>query len=140
MTILAFANSLYTKASGTTFMTLIGNRFFDTEAPQNTPYPYCVYLIVTDTKDWQFKERFEDIILQFSIYSTASGSTEIMGIYEALLDVYDEQYLTVAGIDQFIWMWRDTLTTMKDYVTTPQGTFGLWHYAVDFNLKYEDTP
>ena len=36
-------------ASG--FMTSIGNRFYDTEAPQGAAFPYCNYLIVTDIKD-----------------------------------------------------------------------------------------
>jgi len=129
--------ALYAKAAGSAFMISIGNRFFDTEAPPGAEFPYCVYLIVSDVKDWQFVERFEDVLIQFSIFSKASSSGEVKDIYTLLLALYDEQYLTVGGMTQFLWLWRNNLTTMRDEVTTPAGTVGVWHYAIDFDCYYE---
>lgn len=137
----ALTEALYTytvaDAVGSGFMTSIGNRFYDTEAPQDAAFPYVVYLIVTDIKDWQFVERFEDVLIQFSIFSSASSSGEAKDIYTNLVDLYDEQYLNITGMVQFLWMWRNTLTIMKDEVTTPAGTVGVWHLAVDFDVYYE---
>jgi len=122
-------------ASG--FMTSIGNRFYDTEAPQGAAYPYVVYLVVTDIKDWQFVERFEDVSIQFSIFSTASSSGEAKDIYTKLVALFDEQYLNIIGMVQFLWMWRNTTSIMKEEYTTKPGTVGIWHIAVDFDLYYE---
>lgn len=122
-------------ASG--FMTSIGNRFYDTEAPQGAAYPYCVYLIVTDIKDWQFVERFEDVSIQFSIFSSASSSGEAKDIYTNLVALFDEQYLNIGGMVQFLWMWRNITSIMKEDHTTPTGTVGVWHIAVDFDVYYE---
>jgi len=119
------------------FMTSIGNRFYDTEAPQGAVYPYVVYLIVSDVKDWQFVERFEDVLIQFSIFSTASSSGEAKDIYTKLLALFDEQYLNIAAMVQFLWMWRNITTIMKEDHTTPTGTVGVWHIAVDFDIFYE---
>ncbi len=122
-------------ASG--FMTSIGNRFYDTEAPQGAAYPYVVYLIITDIKDWQFVERFEDVSIQFSIFSTTSSSGEAKDIYTKLVALFDEQYLNIGGMVQFLWMWRNITTLMKEDHTTPTGTVGVWHLAVDFDIYYE---
>ena len=136
----ALTEALYTRAagaSGTAFMASIGSRFYDTEAPAGAEYPYCVYLIVSDVKDWQFVERFEDVLIQFSIFSTASSSGEAKDIYTLLVALFDECSLAITGYAHFLWMWRNNLTTMRDEVTTPAGTVGVWHFAVDFDLYYE---
>ena len=136
----ALTEALYTRAagaSGTAFMASIGSRFYDTEAPAGAEYPYCVYLIVSDVKDWQFVERFEDVLIQFSIFSTASSSGEAKDIYTLLVALYDEQPLVVDGMTQFLWMWRNNASIMKEEHTTPAGTASVWHIAVDFNVFYE---
>jgi len=136
----ALTEALYTRAtgaSGTAFMASIGSRFFDSEAPEGAEYPYCVYLIVTDIKDWQFVERFEDVVIQFSIFSITSSSGEAKDIYDLLNTLFDEQALVVSGMIQFLWMWRNTTSIMKEEHTTPAGTASAWHVAVDYDLYYE---
>ena len=123
-----------TIASG--FMTSIGSRLYDTEAPEGAEYPYCVYLIVSDVNEWEFVERFEDVLIQFSIFSTASGSTEIKDIYTKLKTLYDESVFSIDD-NTLVWMWRNNLTTMRDSITTPKGTAKVRHYAVDYNLLME---
>ena len=123
-------------ASG--FMTSIGSRFYDTEAPQGATFPYCVYLIVTDTPEWTWSEDFEDVLIQFSIFSATRSSLEADDIYTKLDDLYHKCSLgSIDGGKQFIWMWRNILTRMKDEITTKRGTVGVWHLAVDFNVFYE---
>jgi len=130
--------ALYTKATGSAFLTSVGGRFYENEAPEGAEFPYCCYLVVSDVKDWQFTERFRDILLQISIFSTASSSGEIKDIYTALLSLYDETTFSITG-NRLLWFWRDNLTTMRDEVTTPAGTLGVWHYAVDFSVYLEAT-
>lgn len=125
-------------AVGSGFMTSIGSRFYDTEAPQGAVFPYCNYLIVTDMPEWTWNEDFEDVLLQFSIFSKARSSGEIKDIYTKLNALYHKKSLgSIVGGKQFIWMWRSNLTTMRDEVTTRAGTVGVWHFAVDFAVFYE---
>lgn len=131
-----FTTALYTKAANSAFMTSIGNRMYENEAPEGAEFPYCVYMVVSDVKEWEFTERFRDILVQFSIFSTASGSTEIKDIYTNLLTLYDECTFKPTG-NTLVWMWRNNTTTMRDEVTTPAGTLGVWHYAVDFDCFLE---
>jgi len=125
-----------TDAVSSGFMSSIGSRLYDTEAQPGAEYPYCVYMIISDVNEWEFVERFEDVLIQFSIYSTASGSTEIKDIYTKLKTLYDESVFSIDD-NTLLWMWRNNLTTMRDSITTPNGTAGLWHYAVDYNLLME---
>lgn len=134
--------ALYTYAVtdviGSGFMASIGNRFYDTEAPQGATFPYCNYLIVTDLPEWTWSEDFEDVLIQFSIFSKASSSLEIKNIYTKLDTLYHKCSLgTISGGEQFLWMWRSNLTTMRDEVTTRAGTVGVWHFAVDYDIFYE---
>ena len=133
-----FTTALYTKAAGSAFMTSIGSRFIENEADDGTEFPYAVFSVVSDVKDWQFSERFRDILLQVSIFSSASSSGEIKDIYTNLLSLYDECTFNLTS-NRLLWMWRNNLTTMRDEVTTPTGTLGVWHYAVDFDVYLEDT-
>ena len=130
--------AIFAKAAGTAFLTAIANRFYDTEAPQGSDFPYCVYKIVVDVKEGQFTERFEDILVQFSIFSTLASSSEANDIYTKLNAVYDESVITPTGY-RSIWMWKNNLTTFKDEVTTPKGTVGVWAYHVDYDYLIEDT-
>ena len=125
-----------TDAVSSGFMTSIGSRLYENEAPEGAEFPYAVYMIVSDVKDWQFTERFRDVLIQFSIFSSASSSGEIKDIYTKLLALYDECSFNITS-NTLVWFWRNNLTTMRDEVTTPTGTLGVWHYAVDFDCYLE---
>ena len=136
-----FTTALYTHATtdtiGSGFMSAIGNRMYENESPLDAEFPHCVYHVISDVKDWQFTERFRDILVQFSLFSTASGSTEIKELYTKLLTLYDECSFTITS-NTLVWFWRNNLATMRDEVTTDAGTFGVWHYAVDFEIYLEE--
>jgi len=133
-----FTTALYSKASGSAFMTSIGSRFYDSEAPEGAEFPYAVYMVVSDVKGWEFSERFRDILLQVSIFSSASSSGEIKDIFTNLVALYDECTFNLTS-NRLLWFWLNNLTTMRDEVTTPSGTLGVFHYAVDFDVYLEDT-
>ena len=133
-----FTEALYTKAAGSTFMSSLGNRLYEDEAPEGAEFPYAVYLIPSEVKEWQFTERFRDILLQISICSIASSSGEIKDIYTKLLTLYDECSFSITS-NRLLWFWFNNVTEMKDEFTTPTGTHGGRHYAVDFDVYLEDT-
>ena len=118
-------NGIYTLYSGvsakavTLQTSLTGGLHFYT-ATQNTNYPYAVYFMVSNVPERTFQERFENSIIQFNIFSSREHSTdapsEIVGIRDDLVDLYDECALTITGythlsmlriFDELLYPWDD---------------------------------
>jgi hypothetical protein len=127
---------IYSKAAGSALMTSIGSRLYKGRAPANATYPYVVYSVVTDMPDVTFTEDYEDVIIQFSLYSSASGTTEIENMYTYLKAVYDECELTITD-ETLICMKRDNAVFQAEDHTTPSGTAQVWAYYVDYSVYVE---
>lgn len=125
------STALYSKLSGSSFMSAIGSRVFKGYAPDGTEYPYCVYLLVSDVPEYTFSEIYSHVIIQFSIFSNASGSTEVEDLYTYLKALYDECSLTITS-SKLVWMRRENATLNVEDHTTPSGTQQVWHYAVEY--------
>lgn len=128
--------AIYSKISGSSLSTAIGGRFYKNRAPEDAEYPYVVYMIVTDTPDYNFKTTIEDVIIQFSIFSAKQSSTEAENLYGYLKTLYDDCTFTVTG-SSLIWMIRQNAILMVEDHTVSNGTIQVWHYAVDYNIKTE---
>jgi len=50
------SEGIYGKLSGSTFASDIGNRFYKSQAPDGTQYPYAVYMMPTDIPEYTFSE------------------------------------------------------------------------------------
>ena len=127
-------SAIMTKCAGSALSTDVGGRIFLDEAPEGTEYPYIVFMIVSDTPDKTFTEIYEDVLVQFSLYSASASAAEISTMYADLKALFDECALTITG-STLVWMWRSNLTTMVDEITTPAGTSTVKHWAVDFDVK-----
>lgn len=125
--------AIFGQMSGSAFGTAIGNRLFKGQAPDGTEYPYSVYQLVTNSPERTFTEDFENTTIQFSLFSTASGTTEIENMFSALKALYDEQPLTITG-STLVWMRRATTVFNVEDHTTPTGTQRAWSYKVDFEI------
>lgn len=125
--------AIYAKLSGSSLSTAIGGRLYKGRAPQGTSYPYVVYFMVTNTPDYTFSEDFENCTIQFSIFSSASGTTEIENIYTYLKALYDECSLSITGA-KLVWMKRSNAVFQTEDHTTPQGTTQVWAYHVDYEI------
>lgn len=129
--------AIMTKCSGSALWTAMAGRIFLDEAPEGTEYPYVVFRIISGAPQDTFKDAIEDTIIQFSLYSISEGATEITTMYADLKTLLDWQVFTVSG-DTCIWVMRQGLTTMFDDVTTPLGTVGLRHWAVDYSILVQN--
>jgi hypothetical protein len=127
---------IMTKCAGSALSTAVGGRIFLDEAPEGSAYPYVVFKIVAGTPQDTFKDTIEDTLIQFSLFSISSGAAEITAMYAALKTLFDWQTLTITG-NTCIWVMRESLTTMFDDITTPDGTVGLRHWAVDYSIVTE---
>ena len=129
------SKALITKAAGSSFLSDVQSRLFKGRAPEGAQYPYAVYSIVSDVPEKTYTEAFENVLIQFSLFSSASGSTEIEDMFTHLKALYDECTLNIlGGVDDFIWMKRENATLMIEDHTTPSGTVQVWHYAVDYEI------
>ena len=130
--------AIMTKTSGSALSTAVGGRIFEGEAPEGTEFPYVIVSIVNDTQADTFKDKLEDINIQFSLYSISKGLTEITGMFANLKALFDDAVLTITS-NYHILISRQGLTTMFDDITTPLGTVGLRHWAVDYWIITEKT-
>lgn len=130
----ALSTAIFGKcAVGTTLHTAIGGRLYKGRAPEGAAYPYAVFLLVSDVSDPTFTEQLEDVVIQFSLFSSASSSGQIEDIFAALKVLYDDCELTITG-ETLLYMRRQNATLFAEEHTTPDGTVEVWHYAVDYAL------
>lgn len=126
--------AIWGKLSGSTLWTLVGGRIYLERAPQNTEFPYVVFFIISDLPEYPGNKTMEDILMQFSIFSTAAGSVEINAILSALRTLYDDCTLTMAG-ETLIYFIRANFTSIMEEISTPSGTVGVKHYAQEYELS-----
>jgi hypothetical protein len=107
--------------------------FFD-EAPEGLEYPYVIFSIISDLPDWFLNGKFEETLMQFSIYSISAGLTEITGILTNLRALYDDCSLSISG-ETLINFQRGNLMAMTDEITTTAGTETLKHWAQEYEIK-----
>lgn len=120
--------------SATALYTSIGGRLFKGQAPQDAEFPYIVYFLVSDIPEKNFSDAYENVLIQFSIFSAASGTTEIEDIYTNLKALYDECSLTITG-SKLIWMRRqNAVLFVVDQEVITGGIRTCWHYAVDYEI------
>jgi len=122
----------------------IGGRLYKGKAPAGAEYPYIVFQIVSDVPEKTFSEDFEDILIQFSLFSSASSSSEVENMFSHLKELYDECALTITAVSHdvaatLVWMKRENATLMVEENTTPSGTQEIWHYAVDYSIMIQTT-
>lgn len=122
-------------AVGTDLYNDVAGRLFNGRAPEGAEYPYIVFLLVSDVPDLTFSENYEDVIIQFSLFSsTIYDTTEVENMFTHLKALYDECVLSPTS-ETVIYMMRQNATLMSEDHTTLQGTVQIWAYHIDYDLK-----
>ena len=131
----ALLAAIMTKAGGSALSDDVGGRVFLDEYHGSGPavYPYAKFFIVSGVPEKTYSEDYENITVQFSLFSISESAVEIADMYADLTALFDECALTITGYT-LIWMKRQNLTTMIDEITTPAGTATLKHWAVDYEI------
>lgn len=116
------------------FWTAIGGRMYEEGGiPASPEFPYAVYSIVTSIKDRTFTSVHKETLLQLSIFSKASGTTEIKNAYAYASALYDECTFTITS-NTLVLIQEVNLTTSVDEITTTAGTEIVRGYHIDFEL------
>lgn len=129
---LSLTQAIYGKLSGSALSAHIGTRLFKLSAPQGAQYPYAVYFVVNDIPEYPGGKTIEQFDIQFSLFSSLSGSTEIENMLTDLWTLYDDVVMTITGYTPIYFM-RGNLTEMREDHTTPSGTIEVYHYAQDYD-------
>ena len=131
---LNLTTAIYGKIAGSAFSTAIGGRLRKGQAEDGIEFPYSVYFVVSGSPDNAFQMHYEDVTVQFSLFSSASGSTEIEGMFTNLKALYDDCILSPTS-ETVIYMKRVNYTgaNKEDHIT-PTGTQSVWAYHVDYNI------
>ena len=124
---------IYSMISGTTLDTAIGGRLYKLRAPQGTALPYVIFFVVSDVYTPTFTEDMEQVIIQFSIFSEASGTTEIEDIYDKLKLVYDNQTFAPTG-NKVVIMTRQNATLTSGEADMEAGTGEYFQYDIDYEV------
>jgi hypothetical protein len=127
------SDAIKSKFTGSSFSTSIGGRFYKGRAPQKPTWPYAVYFIISDVPRNTFTDRIEDVIIQFSIFSSASGSTEIEDIFTNLKSLFDFCTLAITG-NTHLEMERQGASLTSGELDIAEGTGEYWQYDVDYNV------
>ena len=118
-------------AVGTDLYTAISGRLYKGYAPESAIYPYVVYFVVTDVPEYPGGKTIEQYLIQFSLFSSASGSTEVENMLTYLRTLYDDCVLTITG-NTPIYFIRGNLSTMREDHTVLAGTVGVWHFSQEY--------
>ena len=136
---IALTKGLYERAlADTALQALIGGRFFEVEAPQETDLPYVVYSVISNTNTPTFTEKMESLRVQLSVVSRESGSTQLKNVLAALEAVFDEAkfYVTTNGsasgkVENF-----ERVTKFYDRYIADDGQ-GEWNGFIDYTVLYQ---
>ncbi len=78
---------------------MAGRALYNTEADSEAAFPYSTVSIIAGVSDWTFTEEFEDILIQFNLFSDTPAMTEVGNIFEALKSAFDFHDLVIVGYE-----------------------------------------
>lgn len=108
-------------------------RIYLDSVPDDAVLPFIRYSIISSSPDDPFAGTMENTYLQFSIFSSSSGVTEIADIYSAVTGILDDSILTLSA-GKMIIMRRLNLLTSVEEETTKSGTEQVKHWLVDYEV------
>lgn len=98
---------------------------WNTEAPQDAVFPYGVFQLISNVPEWQFEEDFENILLQFNLFSKTSSPVQICALYTLLKTAFDFFDLTIANYETVSLIRENAILTRIENV---------WQYNVTYRI------
>jgi len=126
--------AVFSKATGSNFLTSISSRLRNGFGQEGEEYPYCVFLLPVSNDPQtisSFDKNYEEVRMQFSIFSSSSSPSEALTIYGYLTSLYDDCTLSITG-RTLLKMERTNTTMITEEHTLKDGTIKVYHIAVDY--------
>jgi hypothetical protein len=132
--------AIFGKTSGSALSSDVGGRIFFDEYGDDPPiiYPYVVFQIIDGNPDNVFAKKGKDVLIQFSLFSTSKGVTEITTMHNDLIALFDECSMTITSNTLVLMAWQN-LVPMVDEIMTPEGTSTVKHWAEDFEVMTQES-
>lgn len=109
-------------------------KLYNTEAPSRVTFPYITFMQISGvTANALKRNKIEDFLYQFNIYSTDNAVEEINDIYEDLKTVFDDCTLVITGYN-FIDMDRNFSKKEKVKIKSQS----IWQYVIQYRININD--
>lgn len=123
-------------SSGSLYASLTGG-LWNSQAPVNTSYPYGVFYLIdgtpSHTMEGSFSHyKYEEWLVQFSIFDDDTSQATIGGVYDDLIDTFDETDLSVSGYSTISFK-REF--ARPDRLSSESGDY--WQYVVQYRGIFE---
>jgi hypothetical protein len=123
-------------SSGSLYASLTGG-LWNSEAPDDTPYPYGVFYTIDNTtshvQEGEFTHyKYEECVIQFSIYDDDTSVTTIEDVYDKLTDLYDQANLSLTSYTTVDF--KREFSHLDKMITE---TDRYWQYVVQYRGLFE---
>ena len=105
----------------------------NTEALSNSTYPRIVFSLPAGLKSNTFSHEYENIQIDFRIYTKSRSSTSLNSIYSLLIGLYDDLKMTVNNYTT-VELRRTVYNKTKDETDEM-----VWIYLVSYKIVLEKT-
>jgi len=105
----------------------------NTESPSNADYPRIVFNIVAGIKSNTFSHEYENISVDFRIYTQSNSSVSLNNLFALLISLYDDLRMTVNNYTT-VEMRRTVYNKTKD-----ETDESVWIYLVSYKVVLEKT-
>jgi len=119
--------------SDNAFKTAIGGRLYYFENTDTTiTYPYVVYQVVSGDLDRDSGTKYEDVVIQFSIYSNNLSSSEVNDIGKELDDLFNECENNLSLTNWYV-LSVDRITVPREIRTLLNN----WQWSADYKIQLQ---
>jgi hypothetical protein len=116
----------------------ITGRLYNTYTPEGTVMPYAVFQHISSRPDDTFTEKLDDILIQFTIFSTSASSSEIHTAMVDLKALFDKCTFSVTG-SSIVEFRRGGEGLTSEEFETVDGLQRGWSYYVEYNVLVRKT-
>ena len=128
----------FNAAPHNSFYNDIGGRLYNTYAPERTVMPYAVFQHISSRPADTFTETMDEILIQFTIFSTSASSSEIHTAMVDLKALFDKCTFSVTG-SSIVEFRRGGEGLTSDEFETVDGLQRGWSYYVEYNVLVRKT-
>jgi hypothetical protein len=116
----------------------IGGRLYNTYAPDGTTLPYAVFQHISSRPDDTFTEKLDDVLIQFTIFSTNPSSSEVHTAMQNLKTLFDDCTFPVTGATIVKFRREGEGLTSEEFETV-DGLQRGWSYYVEYSVLVRKT-
>jgi hypothetical protein len=120
--------AIMTKYSNDSAIVALTTGLHNTEAPQESVYPYIVFSYPSGIPDWTFSSDEKEFVIQFKIHDNNTSVVNVNLIYDALHTLFDWCSLTITG-------WH--LTYMKEILEHLVRVDDKWQYVLQYRIRIQ---